>query len=152
MTQVSRLELPARKPNYRFALTPLADAMLQLLIFFMLSSSLTPYSLLTLKTASEIGGTPVSAGAETTATSPDDSETVGDIALWTIEADGIVVGGQTFGFDRLPDLAAALGSDVAPAEVVLLLNATAQVQDVATVLEALQNANISSVKIATEAG
>jgi biopolymer transport protein ExbD len=43
-------ELPRR---YKFVLTPLADAMFQLLIFFMLTSSLAPYSLITLKTAAK---------------------------------------------------------------------------------------------------
>ena len=46
-----RAPLPERPRRYRFVLTPLADAMFQLLIFFMLSSSLAPYSLITLKTA-----------------------------------------------------------------------------------------------------
>jgi len=42
--------LPPRSPaRYRFVLTPLADAMFQLLIFFMLSSNLAPYSLLTIR-------------------------------------------------------------------------------------------------------
>ncbi len=40
--------LPKSERRYTFALTPLADAMFQLLIFFMLSTSLTPYSLLTI--------------------------------------------------------------------------------------------------------
>lgn len=149
MTRVSRLDLPVRKPNYRFALTPLADAMLQLLIFFMLSSSLTPYSLLTLQSASVSSGAEVAAGAETTA---DPASVQPDRALWTIEAGGISVGGQSFGFDRLPDLAAALGTEAAPAEVVLILRTSAAVQDVTTVLEVLQTANVASVKIATEAG
>ena len=46
-----RAPLPERPRRYKFAMTPLADAMFQLLIFFMLSSSLAPYSLITLKTA-----------------------------------------------------------------------------------------------------
>ena len=46
------LPLPPRKRSYRVALTPLADAMFQLLTFFMLTTSLTPYSMLTIGSAS----------------------------------------------------------------------------------------------------
>lgn len=43
--------LPKSTRRYAFSLTPLADAMLQLLIFFMLSSSMAAYSLLGLNSA-----------------------------------------------------------------------------------------------------
>ena len=146
MSTRSRLDLPQRKPTYRFALTPLADAMFQLLIFFMLSSSLTPYSLLTLQSGPAQPGDATAAGSETTA-EPSAQTTPGDTALWTVEAGGIVVGGQAFDFATLPSLAAALGTASAPANVILIVRPTAQVQDITSVLEALQAAEVGSVQV-----
>lgn len=155
MATAARLALPQRKPSYRFALTPLADAMFQLLIFFMLSSSLTPYSLLTLKSApppadeaSDTGET-----ADEAPPPPAPAETAPrDTALWTVEAETLIVGGQSFGFEALPDLAAALGSASAPADVILILRPSARVQDVTTILEALQLAQVASVQVTTARG
>lgn len=148
MPNASRIDLPVRRPNYRFALTPFADAMFQLLIFFMLSSNLTPYSFLTLQSAPAVGDAPASAMEN--APPPSSSETPGEVALWRIEAGNIVVGGQSFEFDALGDLANALGTASAPADVILIVRGSAAVQDVATVLEALEKAHIGSVRISTE--
>jgi biopolymer transport protein ExbD len=154
MATASRLALPQRKPTYRFALTPLADAMFQLLIFFMLSSSLTPYSLLTLKSApppAEEASATGAAIAEAAPASPAEAAPR-DTALWTVEAETLIVGGQSFGFEALPDLAAALGSASAPADVILILRPSARVQDVTTILEALQLAQVASVQVTTAGG
>lgn len=152
MSGNSRLNLPVRKRSYRFALTPLADAMFQLLIFFMLSSSLTPYSLLTLQSASGVKDEQAAPGEETTASDvPEETAEPGDVALWTVEAGSVLVGGQSFGFDALSALAGALGTPSAPADVILVVRTTAQVQDIATVLEALQAANVASVQVSTGA-
>jgi biopolymer transport protein ExbD len=139
----------ARRPNYRFGFTAFADTMFQLLMFFILSSSLTPYSLITLKTAAamtEQGSGGGEGGSAAAAVAPP------ELALWTIEGGALVVGGQRFTFDLLPGLAEALGSPAAPADVVLIVRAGAEVQDVATVLAALQAANVGSVRISAEGG
>lgn len=145
-----RLQLPERQRNYRFALTPLADAMFQLLIFFMLSSSLTPYSLLTVQSAQgAAGATPSQAGNTADETAPPalfDGETV----VWAIDKDAILVGGQRFTFDSLGDLVAALGTSDSPADVVLVIQNTARVQDVTTVLARLSLAPVGAVRISTE--
>ena len=89
MSSASRLALPTRKRTYRFALTPFADAMFQLLIFFMLSSSLTPYSLLTLQTGTPDAETSTAAGNDPAAAAAPPPQPAGvpqDVALWTIEA------------------------------------------------------------------
>lgn len=154
MGTASRLALPQRKPSYRFALTPLADAMFQLLIFFMLSSSLTPYSLLTLKSAPP-PAEEASASGETAEQTPPAAPAEAaprDTALWTVEAETLIVGGQSFGFEALPDLAAALGSPSAPADVILILRPSARVQDVTTILEALQLAQVASVQVTAGGG
>ena len=151
MAGPARLPLPRRRPNYRFGFTAFADTMFQLLIFFILSSNLTPYALITLKTAPAISDT---AGTGGTAPEPGPASPVAppEIALWTVEPGGLVVGGQSFAFDKLPALAAALGSEAAPADVVLILGPAARVQDVATVLAALQAAHVESVRITSEDG
>lgn len=152
MAALSTLGLPERKRNYRFALTPLADAMFQLLIFFMLSSGLTPYSLLTLQSApGEQTAEPSTGG---TTTNPEDLQPVGPqgkVALWTVESEAVIVGGQSFGFDALDDLAAALGVAGAPSDVVLIIRPTAQVQDITTVLARLSAAEVTSVQVSTGA-
>ena len=140
----SRLNLPKRRSKHRFALTPLADAMFQLLIFFMLTSNLSPYSFLTLKSPA---GAAVSQPGEGNADPSTSTADLGQTALWTVEEERILVGGQPFGFDKLAALAAALGSDTAPAKVILVVHADARVQDVASVLEALNDANIQSLQV-----
>lgn len=142
------LNIPARRTNYRFALTPLADAMFQLLIFFMLSSGLTPYSLLTFQSAeAQANATPSIAGEEGQEPPAPETGDTGDVALWTIEAETVLVGGQRFGFDALDDLANALGTAGSPGAVVLIVRPSAQVQDITTVLARLTAADVSSVQV-----
>lgn len=151
MQRLSRIQLHERKRNYRFALTPFADAMFQLLIFFMLSSSMAPYSLLTLQTAPgtpEGQAGPADQGA---AEAPSGAVLAGDVALWTIEADRVIVGGQNFDFTALDALADALGQSGVAVDVVLVIRASARVQDVTTVLARLRLANVGSVQISTGA-
>lgn len=141
-----RILLPERKRNYKFALTPLADAMFQLLIFFMLSSSLTPYSLLTLQSAPAPANAANAAAAGTSTEATPPQAAAADVALWTIEADAVMVGGQRFEFDALDALAEALGT---PASVILIVKPSAQVQDVTTVLARLRAADVGSVRISS---
>lgn len=150
MSIIARRPLPLRKPTYRFALTPLADAMFQLLIFFMLASSLNPYAMLTVQSSA---AAPDPASAPGTVATPglQPDASAGTTALWTVDAGRITVGGQTFGFDRLADLAAALGTATSPAEVILIMRPGAQVQDMTLVLEALQTAKVTSVQVTSGA-
>ena len=136
---------PRPASRYRFALTPLADAMFQLLIFFMLTSSLTPYSLLTVRTGAAPGQTVSDPGAD-----PAEQEPVlpGENAqFWTVTEGQITANGQTFTLDQLPALAAALGQND-QAEVVLIMQESARVQDLTSVLEALTAAGVTSVQMA----
>ena len=147
MERSDNLILPRPAPKRaRFAMTPLADAMFQLLIFFMLSSSLAPYSLLTIRSGSEPqqSGDP---GSENTV-DPDTPTTVvgANTALWTLEPERVTIGGQAFEYQALPDLAVALAEND-DAEVIVILRSEARVQDLATVMEALTAAGISAVQI-----
>lgn len=145
--------LPERKRSYRVALTPLADAMFQLLIFFMLTTSLTPYSLLTLRhTAEAAPSEDTAAGAgrgETGQTAPASTR---KITLWSLGDNAVTTGGQVYERSQLPDLADAMSTLGTPGTVIVVVTDAARVQDVAAALEALRRANIDAVQITTEGG
>ncbi|MCG7625010.1 MULTISPECIES: ExbD/TolR family protein [unclassified Epibacterium] len=144
---LNRLDLPVRKRRVSFTLTSLADVMFQLLVFFMLSSSLTPYALLPLQHTDPVSDQRVGTGAG--AADPVAAQPGGATSapLWNLDADALNIQGQRFDFSALPDLAAALGSDGGPASVILIVRASARVQDVATVLAHLQAADVTAVQI-----
>lgn len=138
----ARTELLRSKRKYSFALTPLADAMFQLLIFFMLTSSLTPYSLLTLRS-----GPGEETAAQENAEPPPDPGTPEDpAARWTIENGAVLASGQRYTFTELPGLAGALAQRNTP-NVLVISTPRAQVQDIVTVLETLAAAQITSVQV-----
>lgn len=145
-----RAPLPERPRRYKFVLTPLADAMFQLLIFFMLSSSLAPYSLITLKTAAE----PVSedddagpgAGPGNDPSQPAPPASATNTTIWTVNNGTVRSSGLDYNIDQLSALAEALGEG-SPGNVVLIVASDARVQDVASALEALEGANVGAVQI-----
>ena len=147
---------PRGRRNYTISLTALADVMVQLLIFFMLTSNLTPFSMLTVQSGASEPPPADSAPAPADPTPPeapdpaDPSDTESEIAgqaLWTIEAGAIVVGRQRFDMTLLPQLAQAL-RDSGNDKVILTIAAGAKVQDIVSVLEALNDVEISAVPIA----
>lgn len=138
--------LPKSTRRYAFSLTPLADAMLQLLIFFMLSSSMAAYSLLGLNSAAApaLGAGPALPAMVTGGEAPP------GVAAWTVEVGGVVANGQRFGFDALPAMVTGLKQQALP-QVVLVLGEGASVQDLVVVLEALAAGGIAEVQVATPA-
>ncbi|WP_373634944.1 ExbD/TolR family protein [Yoonia sp. SS1-5] len=140
---------PRSSARYKFALTPLADAMFQLLIFFMLTSSLTPYSLLVVQSGPEAGNTT----SDPTAAPPTDEPIIpGENAqLWYIAQGEITANGAVFPMEQLPTLAAAIGQNPL-AEIILVMEDAAQVQDLTSVLEALTAAGVTSVQLARQGG
>lgn len=140
-TTGERIPLPSRARARRLAvpLTPLADTMFQILIFFMLASNLTPYSTLRLQSGGAVADGAGGAGAG------DDPAGASGTVLWTLEPDGLRVAGQLFALDAVPDLAHALPPD---AQVVLILRDRTRVRDVAGVLERLTGSGIAAVRIA----
>lgn len=144
----SKVALPRHQGRYNFALTPLADAMFQLLIFFMLSSNLAPYSLLTLRS-----GVTGEEGAQSSNTpAPDEiGQPPANAVLWTVDAGQITANGIRYAPDDLTALAGAVAARDDPS-VVIILRETAAVQDLAGVLEALTAAGVVSVQIAESGG
>ncbi|MFQ6551446.1 ExbD/TolR family protein [Aestuariibius insulae] len=136
--------LPQSRRNYKFALTPLADAMFQLLIFFMLSSGLNPYSLLT------VGSGAI--GQAMLADTPGEIDPAaiimpGSSAIWNVEQGAVRTGGERFDFAQLVELAEAAALTEA-STIILIADEGAQVQDIATVLEALTVAGVGSIQLA----
>ena len=97
-----RAPLPERPRRYKFVLTPLADAMFQLLIFFMLTSSLAPYSLITLKTApeevTEEEATANAGGNDPTQPAP--ANAASDVTLWTVRNGTVTSVGIEYNIDH----------------------------------------------------
>lgn len=143
---VRGLGLPRRQTRYRFSMTPLADVLFQLLIFFMLSANIVPYSMLTLRSGALEGGNADSQQEqrETTATAASST------AVWTLHPDGLVAGGQRFGMDSLSSLAAAISAQ-GTQNVLIVVRSGIRVQQITTVLETLATHGIESVQIASGA-
>ncbi len=130
--------LPTRPRKYSFSFTPLADAMFQLLVFFMLTSSLAPYSLMTLKPGAT--GTIPLAGEAREAPETTDPQ---DIAVWSLISGAIRVEGERIPLDELPEILGSVNLD----RVVLITGRSATVQDVATALESLSVAGVPTVQL-----
>lgn len=140
------LNLPRRNPRYRFSMTPLADVLFQLLIFFMLSSNIVPYSMLTLRSGALEGGSAEARETQPEIRAADASAT----AVWTLHLDELIAGGQRFTLDRLPSLADALAAQ-GTRNVLIVVQSNVRVQQVTTVLETLAAHGIESVQIANGA-
>ncbi|TKW68768.1 MAG: biopolymer transporter ExbD [Paracoccus denitrificans] len=138
------LVLPRRNRRYRFSMTPLADVMFQLLIFFMLSANIAPYSLLDLRTGALTGGRPSEVTAES---DPGQTTDIRTTAVWTLDANGeILAGGQRFAADRLSALSDALLAQ-GTADVLVILRKDVPVQRLVTVLQTLAARGITSVQV-----
>jgi biopolymer transport protein ExbD len=136
------LSMRRNPKRYRIALTPLADAMFQLLIYFMLSSNVAPYSLISLKGAQVSPGGQGGNGTE----APQPSQGT-DVTVWTVQAGSVIAGGQPFDMTKLAELTAALAAS-GTTSVTLIVRPEALVQDLTSVLEALTAGGITDVQLA----
>lgn len=143
------LILPRRSRRYRFSMTPLADVMFQLLIFFMLSANIAPYSMLGLRTGALSGGGGAPEVDPDSLVDPGRITDIRSTAVWTLDETGeILASGQRFGPDRLPALAEALLAQ-GTRDVLVVLRRDVPVQRLVTVLQTLAAAGITSVQIAS---
>ena len=129
-------------------MTPLADVMFQLLIFFMLSANIAPYSMLDVRTGALSGG-----GGSTpdpdSETEPGRTTDLRSTAVWTLDETGtILASGQRFDAARLPALADALLAQ-GTHDVLVVLRRDVAVQQLVTVLQTLAARGITSVQIAS---
>lgn len=123
--------------------------MFQLLVFFMLSSDLSPYSLLTVRSGSVAG--PAGGQSQTGAAPAGTALRADETVIWSVERDSIAAGGQRFGFERLGDLVTGMKAS-GSAQVLLVTQPGAQVQGLVSVLEALSAQGIAQVQIAAAPG
>lgn len=142
------LVLPRRNRRYRFSMTPLADVMFQLLIFFMLSANIAPYSMLNVRTGALSGGGGTSPDPDSE-TQPGRTTDIRSTAVWTLDETGtILASGQRFEPARLAALADALTAQ-GTRDVLVVLRRDVAVQQLVTVLQTLAARGITSVQIAS---
>lgn len=142
------LVLPRRERRYRFSMTPLADVMFQLLVFFMLSANIAPYSMLDIRTGALSGSG--ASGSDPAAQEADPGRTtdIRTTAVWTLGATGeITAGGQRFEAEKLSVLADALLAQ-GTTDVLVVLRRDVPVQQLVTVLQTLAARGITSVQVA----
>ena len=140
----ARIQLPQRRRRYGFSMTAMADMLFQLLIFFMLSASLTPFAMLDVRTGLLGGAGP---GAPEAGDGAANATDIRATAVWTLTPEGLTASGQRFGLDSVATLAQALTAQGTP-NVLGVLRPDVPVQNVITVLEALSARGIGSVQIA----
>ncbi len=142
-----KIELARSGRRYRFSLTPLADTMFQLLVFFMLSANMAPYSLMTIRSGA-LGGADGTGGQNSPSGSggPEVSNPM-STAIWSVNADSIVANGQRFALDRIPALATALEQQQT-GDVLLVAQKGASVQMLVSILEILAEHRITAVRVA----
>ncbi|MFT6223507.1 MAG: biopolymer transport protein ExbD [Paracoccaceae bacterium] len=119
-------------------MTPLADIMFQLLIFFMLSSSLAPYALIPL-------AAPTAPASQDTAT-PQQQGGTPDIVIWHVAAGEVRARGESLPLASLPEVIKALKLDGLD-EILLFTTASATTQDLATVIEAVRVGEVARVRL-----
>lgn len=130
------LARPRRSRGSFFALTPLIDVMFLLLIFFMLSSQIAPYSLLPVRSATVAG----------TERPPAEASPAGPSAVVRVDRDRVTLDGAPLAAAQLRE---AFGRSVAAGrgDFLVLPSRTASVQDLVTVLEALKAASAGNVTL-----
>jgi biopolymer transport protein ExbD len=124
-----------RKQTARFMLVPLIDVIFLLLTFFMLSSSIEPYSSVML---GEYGQEAESSVEPATPARPD--------LVLSVSRGGIQANGNSIALADVAATLAALRREGAET-VIVFTRATATVQDIVTVLDALRKASFTSVTI-----
>lgn len=134
------IQLPrGKKKGMRFMLMPLVDVIFLLLTFFMLSSTLAPYSALML---GDYRREPSTATAEATAVGQQP-----DLVL-TLSAGEVRANGATLSLADFPAEAARL-KDGGAESAVVFVRPSATAQDIVTVLETLKRTAFASVSVRT---
>jgi biopolymer transport protein ExbD len=140
---LAKIGVDHRPRRYGFALTPLADAMFQLLIFFMLSSTLSPYSLIALTGSAPTGQSSISELADDLAIAPKPGQA---LVIWHLSRQQIRAGDKSIPLNELVTLVPDLLKESA-SEVLIFPTRSATVQDIATVLEVLGSHGVSKVRL-----
>ena len=142
------LDQNTRPRRYSFTLTPLADVMFQLLIFFMLSTSLTPYSLTVLRSSQKEAPQDQAQDDAVNPNLPGPGQAPQqEQAVWVLRDATLTTSGQTYDIEQISDVADVLGQADASQRVTVVVMGTARMQDLASALEALRVAGITRVSV-----
>ena len=136
-----QISLPRSTSARKISLTPLVDVVFLLLIFFMLTSQIAPFSLISLVASQNAGNQTAQNSAI-----PIEKLPKFNASLITISRGRIAVNGQRTPIGELLDivnLQVADGTNVA----ILSARKNATVQDFTTVLEILKKSNLETVSI-----
>ncbi|MBS3650130.1 biopolymer transporter ExbD [Pseudaminobacter sp. 19-2017] len=133
---------PPRRWRPSFVLTSLIDIIFLLVIFFMVSSQIVPYSVL------PIG--PLAGGGTQHETVPQTPAGPPAVAVRILQG-RVVIGGDTVEIANLPRALAELKSR-GVTSILLLPGASATVQDVVTALEASKDAELANVTVLGRGG
>jgi|GEM_PF-1184107 biopolymer transport protein ExbD len=126
-----------------FSLMPLADVMFQLLIFFMLSSSLAPYALLSLTAPAR---TPAEAReSPRPAQERPDPATAAQV-IWHLERGTVRAGSNRIRLAVLPAALAELREDGID-DIVVFVSDAARAQDIAGLLEPVSRAGFARLQL-----
>lgn len=133
--------LPPRKYKRTISLTPLVDVIFLLLIFFMLTSQIAPFSLIS------FAGTKPDQNTKKISL-PSSSKTLpsGLGALITVLNGGISINGQRTTHLRI-DKAMTNLRQTGVTTAIISPKSTASVQDLITVLEAVKKASFTTIRI-----
>ncbi len=133
--------LPQRQYRRKISLTPLVDVIFLLLIFFMLTSQIAPFSIISLSTAKiekdiEQISIPHEADARSTSFG----------ALINVLNGGVSINGQRVAYEKIDQALAQLRQAGTTAAIISPKSASS-VQDLITVLEAVKRASFETIKI-----
>jgi len=131
---------PLRQRQRGFVLTSLIDVIFLLLVFFMLSSQIAPYSLLTVS-----GGTSQQQGDAPQAAPAAQAEAATDM-MFIISRGHVRAGSATIPLDQLPSALKRLQEGI-QLNATVLTTRSATVQDIVTALEMFETARIASVRL-----
>ncbi|SUZ32335.1 hypothetical protein ROE7235_02091 [Roseibaca ekhonensis] len=143
LPETAPLRLPVPPARRRgFALTPLADVMFQLLLFFMLTSSLAPYALLPLSAAAPSSGQSLRDIPAQQSPAPAAEAQV----IWHLERGEIRAGQARIPLSALPEAIRALQSD-SVSDLVVFVTRMAEASDLALLIENVQDSGIARVQL-----
>lgn len=133
--------LPPRQYRRGISLTPLVDVIFLLLIFFMLTSQIAPFSLIS------FAGTKIDKEAEPLEIPQSSTALPANLgALITVLKGGISINGTRFSHAAIDQAMAGLREDGIKAAIISP-RSSASVQDLITVLEAVKKASFEIIKI-----
>lgn len=126
-----------------FSLMPLADVMFQLLIFFMLSSSLAPYALLSLTAPARM---PAEARESPRPAQERSDPATGAQVIWHLERGTVRAGSTRIRLAVLPAALAELREDGID-DIVVFVSDAARAQDIAALLEPVSRAGFARLQL-----